>query len=109
MQYLTAEQMAKVDELAVEKYSLTIPQMMENAGRNVARFIADELNNRIRVVDLQTGKIDTFVGNGQAEYNGDGGQAIVASLNRPAGLEFDEEGNLYVADTYNHCIRKINK
>jgi len=71
-------------------------------------YIADELNNRIRVVDFQTGMIDTFVGDGNASFSGDGGQAKTASLNRPAGLDFDNEGNLYVADTYNHRIRKIN-
>lgn len=48
--YLTSEQMSKVDELAVSKYSLTIPQMMENAGKNVARWIADELKPKKVIV-----------------------------------------------------------
>ena len=42
--------MAKVDELAVSKYSLSVPQMMENAGRNVARWIADELKPKKVIV-----------------------------------------------------------
>jgi len=40
MQYLTSKQMAKVDELAVSKYNISVLQMMENAGRSLARFIA---------------------------------------------------------------------
>jgi NAD(P)H-hydrate epimerase len=42
--YLTAEQMTLVDKVAVEKYHLEIKQMMENAGRNVARWIVDNLS-----------------------------------------------------------------
>jgi len=44
MEYVTLEQMALVDKLAVGKYNLQIKQMMENAGRNVARWIKNELN-----------------------------------------------------------------
>lgn len=78
-------------------------------GPDQRLYIADELNNRIRVLNIDTGEISTFAGNGNATYEGDGGQASQASLNRPAGIEFDLDGNLYIADTYNHCIRKITK
>lgn len=40
MQYITSQQMTKVDQLAVDKYGISVLQMMENAGRNVTRFIA---------------------------------------------------------------------
>ena len=49
--YLSKEQMALVDDIVVKKYKLQIKQMMENAGRNVARWIASELKPR-RVVVL---------------------------------------------------------
>jgi len=41
--YVTSKQMAEVDRVAVDKFGLAITQMMENAGRNVARFIVDRL------------------------------------------------------------------
>jgi DNA-binding beta-propeller fold protein YncE len=54
------------------------------------------------------GKIETVVGTGQAGYSGDGGKATQAQLNQPFHCELDGKGNLYVAEAFNHCIRKVN-
>ena len=70
-------------------------------------WIADTGNNCIREVDTN-GIIHTAVGNGTAAYAGDGGTATNASLNSPAGLAFDTFGDLFVADSGNNCIRKVN-
>ncbi len=70
-------------------------------------YIADESNQRIRKVD-STGNISTFAGNGSAGYSGDGSAATSALLNRPSGVSVDGSGNLYIADTYNHRIRKVD-
>ena len=70
-------------------------------------YIADELNHRIRALDLTTGIIATVAGNGDEGFAGDGGPALSAALNRPAGLDFDSSGQLHIADTYNHRIRKV--
>ena len=69
-------------------------------------YIADYGNNRIRMVNT-IGTISTFVGNGSAGYSGDGGQATVAELNHPNGMAIDASGNLYIADCFNNCIRKV--
>lgn len=70
-------------------------------------FIADQSNNRIRVVDLTTGVIATLAGTGTAAYDGDGGPAASASLAGPSGLAV-HEGLLYVADTFNERIRAVD-
>ena len=71
-------------------------------------FISHRSKNRIRKID-KDGIITTVAGNGIAGYSGEGGPALEAALNFPAGLAFDREGNLYVADRNNHRIRKIDK
>lgn len=70
-------------------------------------FIADQSNNRVRVVDLNTGLIATFAGTGSATYDGDGAQAISASLAGPSGLVV-RDGVLYIADTFNSRIRAVD-
>jgi sugar lactone lactonase YvrE len=70
-------------------------------------YIADSHNNRIRKVDTN-GIITTVAGNGFPGYSGDGASALGASLNVPSGLTLDASGNLYIADTLNHCIRKVD-
>ena len=70
-------------------------------------YIADIDNNRIRKVSA-TGIITTVAGNGTVGYSGDGGPATSAQLNVPFGVAVDASGNLYIADAYNHRIRKVS-
>ncbi len=69
-------------------------------------YIADMFNHRIRRVDT-SGIITTVAGNGTPGYSGDHGWATSASLNNPWGVAVDSAGNLYIADTHNHRIRKV--
>lgn len=71
-------------------------------------YIADTGNNRIRKVD-QLGTITTFAGMGVAGYSGDGGPATVAQLNYPTGVAVGPDNSVYVADVYNHRIRRIDR
>ncbi|MFT3792183.1 MAG: Ig-like domain repeat protein [Rudaea sp.] len=68
-------------------------------------YIADTVNHRIR--RISAGVISTVAGTGTAGYSGDGGAATAAQLNSPYGIALDGVGNVYVADRYNHRIRKI--
>ncbi|MGG3280515.1 S-layer homology domain-containing protein [Paenibacillus solani] len=70
-------------------------------------YIADTANHRVRKVDA-SGKISTIAGTGTDGYSGDGGPATSASLNKPSGVAIDSIGNLYIADSYNHRIRKVD-
>jgi sugar lactone lactonase YvrE len=70
-------------------------------------YVADFYNNRIRKID-SAGMLSTVVGNGNASYSGDGGFATAATLNSPASVAVDAAGNLYIADSENNCIRKVN-
>jgi DNA-binding beta-propeller fold protein YncE len=71
-------------------------------------YFSDTFNHRIRQVDGGTGMITTIAGNGRAGYSGDGGPAVAASLNEPYGIAVDRDGNVYVADRHNHCVRRID-
>src|ERR1041385_2749995 len=70
-------------------------------------YIADQLNHRIRKVGPD-GTIATVAGNGSAGYSGDGGKATAPSLNGPMDVASDSAGNLYIADTLNHRIRRVD-
>ncbi|HEX9758433.1 MAG TPA: S8 family serine peptidase [Nitrospiria bacterium] len=70
-------------------------------------YIADSRNHRIRKVDTD-GTITTYAGNGNRGYSGDGGPADLARLRFPSGVAVDIAGNLYIADTGNHRIRKVD-
>lgn len=70
-------------------------------------YIADTHNHRIRRIDATTGIITTVAGTGTPSFSGDGAQATAATLNVPTALVIDSPGNLYIADTGNHRIRKI--
>ena len=78
-------------------------------------FIADTGNQRIRRVDSVTGVISTVAGNGYLNpyyscggYSGDGVPATSAELNCPSGIAVDSAGNLFIADSGNQRIRRVD-
>ena len=71
-------------------------------------YIADTNNHRIRKVDAETGIITTVAGNGTEGFSGDDGPATEASLKNPFGIFVDIAGNLYIADSNNQRIRKVD-
>src|SRR3990170_2653203 len=72
-------------------------------------YIADTGNCRIRKVDAATSIITNYAGTGSCGYNGDDAAATSRRLDGPRQLAFDSSGNLYVADTDNDRIRRIDK
>ena len=73
-------------------------------------YIADSINNRIRKVDTK-GIISTIAGTGggfAGGFSGDAGLATAASLSGPLGVALDVLGNLYIADSSNSRIRKVD-
>ena len=70
-------------------------------------YICEREGNSIRKVDAD-GTITTIAGTGQKGYTGDGGPAIEATFNGPKAMRCDAEGNIFVVDTENHAIRKID-
>lgn len=71
-------------------------------------YIAEYSGARIRKVS-SNGIITTYAGTGSGGLSGDGGPALQAMLNGPRGIATDSSGNLYVADGFNHRIRKISQ
>jgi trimeric autotransporter adhesin len=71
-------------------------------------YIADTLNNRVRKVVLSTGIITTVAGDGGSGSGGDGNPATSADMKQPSDVAFDTAGNLYIADSENHRIRKVD-
>lgn len=69
-------------------------------------YIADAGTHAVRRVNTD-GTVVTIAGTGAAGSSGDGGQATSARLNAPVRLAFDSAGNLYIADSGNHRIRRV--
>ncbi len=69
-------------------------------------YFAVPLGQRIRKVNA-AGIISTFAGNGKKDFAGDNGPASQASLSSPFGVAADARGNVYIADTSNHRVRKV--
>ncbi|MEO8601516.1 MAG: hypothetical protein ABI629_02960 [bacterium] len=74
--------------------------------RNGTLYIADNENNRIRVVSK--GTISTVAGNGQSGYSGDGAAATAAMLRNPFDIVVADDGTLFISDTWNHRIRRVS-
>jgi streptogramin lyase len=70
-------------------------------------FIADTYNNRVVKVTPK-GQVFAVAGFGVAGYSGDGRLATFAELNEPAGVAVDAQGNLYIADSANNVIRRVD-
>ena len=91
---------------ACDTEALCSPRDVE-MGPDGRLYIADTNNHVVRAYDLATDTMETVLGTfapGDAE---DGSLALEADLNRPHGIDFDDDGALLIADTYNHRIRRV--
>ena len=70
-------------------------------------FTSDRLNHQIRKIDIE-GNVSTIAGTGDSDHYGDNGPALEAAFRDPNALASDSEGNIYIADTANNLIRKID-
>jgi uncharacterized protein (TIGR03437 family) len=71
-------------------------------------FFAENGDSRVREINAKTLDISTVAGNGVAGFAGDGTTAAYAQINSPTGVAVDSAGNLYIADSLNHRIRKVS-
>ncbi|HSY75612.1 MAG TPA: hypothetical protein VK890_02075, partial [Bacteroidia bacterium] len=75
---------------------------------NGSLYIADQVNDAIRKIDLSTDTITTIAGTcGTPGFSGDGNAATGALLYHPTGLTFDNKGNMFIADATNNRIREV--
>jgi hypothetical protein len=71
-------------------------------------YIVDSYSCTVRRVDATTGIITTVVGTGDCSASGDGGPAMEAELFGPEDIFVDRKGDLYIADTEGHRIRRVD-
>ncbi len=64
--------------------------------------------NRVRKIDAASGIISTFAGTGKRGVAGDGGPATLGEMAEPSAIAFDPQGNLFIADTENHRVRRVD-
>ena len=67
-------------------------------------YIADLLNHRIVKADA-SGRVILIIGDGTKGFNG---SSSTAQFNQPGGIAIDSKGNIFIADSWNHRIRKID-
>ncbi len=88
-----------------------------NLTNNIKGLILDSAGNlifaggdfaRVTKFDFATKTLSTIAGNGSTGFSGDNGPATQASINVPQGIALDSAGNLFIADSFNRRIRKVN-
>jgi streptogramin lyase len=89
------------------KAELRQPHSIQFDGKGCL-YICDIGNNRIRKVDLSTGMISTFAGTGERLPTPDGAKLANAPLNGPRAIDFDQDGNMWLALREGNAIYRID-
>lgn len=70
-------------------------------------YVADTANHAVRRIDTDTREVVTIAGGNGEGFSGDGGPAVDAQLHTPQGVGVDAQGRVYIADSDNHVVRRI--
>jgi sugar lactone lactonase YvrE len=81
---------------------------MDLAPNGADLYVADTENNKIRRINIPTQAVTTIAGTGDPGWEGDGGPALSAQFRSPSDLACAANGDIYIADTRNHVVRKID-
>lgn len=71
-------------------------------------YVVDKGSNRVRKIDRYTGVISTVAGVCRYGFDGDGKPANRSMLHAPEAMVFDPWGNMYISDTMNHRVRRVD-
>lgn len=77
-------------------------------GPDKCLYVVGREGNSVRRIDFKKQTIERFAGTGKKGYTGDGGPATAATFDGPKEIDIDKDGNVYVVDTENEAIRRID-
>ena len=77
-------------------------------GPDKCLYIVEREGTSVRRVNVEKGSIERFAGTGKKEFTGDGGKATEATFDGPKEIDIDTDGNVFVVDTENEAIRRID-
>jgi sugar lactone lactonase YvrE len=77
-------------------------------GQDGSLYVAERDGERVRRID-PSGRITTVAGNGVMGFGGDGGSAVAAELDHPTAIALDGSGNLFIADSKNNRVRRVDR
>src|SRR5438132_8985059 len=103
----TGERANTPTEASLEGTPLAGPRSIDITPDGKMYLVLRE-GNRVYAVDVARRQLKLIAGTGEMGYSGDGGPAASAKFNGPKGIAYSAEGALYISDTENHVIRRID-
>ncbi|PYS06821.1 MAG: hypothetical protein DMG12_02555 [Acidobacteria bacterium] len=103
----TGERANTPTEASLEGTPLAGPRSIDITPDGKMYLVLRE-GNRVFAVDVARRQLKLVAGTGEMGYSGDGGPAVSAKFNGPKGIAYSAEGALYISDTENHVIRRID-
>jgi sugar lactone lactonase YvrE len=103
----TGERRAAPDEAPLEGTPLEGPRSLDTDPEGNVYLVLREGNAVLRI-DTKARRIKRIAGTGETGFSGDGGLALAARFNGPKGIAYGADRSLYVVDTENHAIRRID-
>jgi sugar lactone lactonase YvrE len=103
----TGERGATPDEGAFDAVPLNGPRSLDTDPDGNVYLVLRE-GNAVFQLDLAARRLRRIAGTGETGYTGDGGPGLSATFNGPKGIAFSADRSLYVADTENHAIRRVD-
>jgi streptogramin lyase len=103
----TGERAAAPDEAPLEGTPLQGPRSIDTDPAGNVYLVLRE-GNAVFQIDAKSRRMKRIAGTGETGYSGDGGPAVAAKFNGPKGIAYGTDGSLYIVDTENHAIRRID-